>query len=101
MAAMSDDDDQSVTVDFDELDDASLPHFFSLMEDLQAAIERSGVGEFDGNADAMLYAYGPDAEALWAVMEPLVRGFGRPCEVELRLGPMEDDDAPTRVLALP
>jgi hypothetical protein len=71
------------------------------MDDLDGAIERSGVGEFDGNADATLFAYRPDAEALWTVMEPLVRGLGRPWEVELRLGSVDDEDAPTRVLTLP
>jgi hypothetical protein len=40
-------------------------------------IERSGVGEFDGNVigpdGAVLYMYGPDADAIWNAIEPVVR----------------------------
>jgi hypothetical protein len=45
---------------------------------LESAIAAARVGEYDGNAvavdgsEAMLYAYGPDADALWRVMEPIV-----------------------------
>ena len=46
-------------------------------------IERSGVGEFDGNVmgpdGAVLYMYGPDADAIWNAIEPVVRAA--------RLGP--------------
>lgn len=38
------------------------------------AIERAGVGEFDGNGigtdGAELFMYGPDGEALWQIVEP-------------------------------
>ena len=41
------------------------------------AIERAGVGEFDGNEigpdGATLYMYGPDADALWVAIESAVR----------------------------
>jgi hypothetical protein len=41
------------------------------------AIERAGVGEFDGNGigpdGAELYMYGPDGEALWQIVEPVLR----------------------------
>jgi hypothetical protein len=41
------------------------------------AIEQAGVGEFDGNEvgpdDAVLYMYGPDGDALWATVEPVLR----------------------------
>jgi hypothetical protein len=44
---------------------------------LTEAIERAGVGAFDGNefggGEVMLFAYGPDADALFAVMEPVLR----------------------------
>jgi hypothetical protein len=49
-----------------------------LVEDqLIEAIDNAGVGEFDGNlmgpGEVELYAYGPDADALFDVMEPILR----------------------------
>jgi hypothetical protein len=42
------------------------------------AIDASGVGEFDGNElgpdGAVLYMYGSDADRLWQVVEPVLRG---------------------------
>jgi len=41
------------------------------------AIEQAEVGEFDGNGigpgGAELYMYGPDGEALWEIVEPVLR----------------------------
>lgn len=41
------------------------------------AIDEAGVGEFDGNEvgpdGAVLYMYGPDADRLWEVIEPVLR----------------------------
>ena len=49
-----------------------------LIEDaIIEAIDRAGVGEFDGNevgSDGVtLYMYGPDADTLWAAIESVVR----------------------------
>jgi hypothetical protein len=53
---------------------------YELEDDLIAAVEAAGVGEYDGNefgeGEAALYAYGPDADALFAVMEPVITAFG-------------------------
>ena len=51
-----------------------------LLEDrLMQAIEESGAGEFDGNARGLgfldFYAYGPSADALFGVIEPVIRSF--------------------------
>jgi hypothetical protein len=86
--------DQSVRVSFAEgsVDD-DLPAFFELMERLDEVISAAGVGEFDGNMDEELIAYGPDAEALFAVMEPLLRAFpARPCTIELRAADDGEED---------
>jgi hypothetical protein len=56
-----------------------------LVEDpLIEAIAEHGVGEFDGHdialdgsGEVILYAYGPDADALWEVMEPILRAVPR------------------------
>ncbi|MGX1492603.1 hypothetical protein [Streptomyces tendae] len=58
---------------------------------MAAAVKRAGVGEVDGNefggGEAVLYAYGADAEALFKVMEPTLRGLPfRPVYVVLRQG---------------
>ena len=45
--------------------------------ELEAAIEESGSGEYDGDefgdGECTLYLYGPDADALWASVETVVR----------------------------
>lgn len=55
-------------------DDAGLD---SIEDPLIEAIENAGVGEFDGNEigpeEAVLYMYGPDGDALWAIIEPILR----------------------------
>ncbi|MEU3791895.1 hypothetical protein AB0F07_19130 [Streptomyces fructofermentans] len=58
---------------------------------MSTAVEDAGVGEFDGDefggGEVVLYAYGPDADALFAVMEPVLRGLPfRPAHVLLRRG---------------
>ncbi|MFC9462814.1 hypothetical protein [Streptomyces sp. NPDC056983] len=56
---------------------------------MTTAVEEAGVGEVDGNefggGEAVLYAYGADAEALFKVMEPTLRSLPyRPAHVVLR-----------------
>ncbi|WP_217549670.1 hypothetical protein [Streptomyces sp. GbtcB6] len=59
-----------------------------------AATREADVGEVDGNefggGKVVLYAYGPDADALFKVMEPTLRGLPfRPAHVVLRRGDHE------------
>ena len=48
-----------------------------LCEVLEKRLKDSGTGEFDGTDNApgfiQLYAYGPDAEAMFEIMEPVIR----------------------------
>ncbi|EMF52519.1 MULTISPECIES: hypothetical protein [Streptomyces] len=58
---------------------------------MAAAVEAADVGEVDGNefggGEAVVYAYGPDADALFKVMESTLRGLPfRPAHVVLRRG---------------
>lgn len=60
-------------------------------EAMATAAEEAGIGEVDGNefggGEAVVYAYGPDADALFKVMEPTLRGLPfRPAHVILRGG---------------
>ncbi|MFE5678835.1 hypothetical protein ACFQ7B_20515 [Streptomyces erythrochromogenes] len=65
---------------------------------LTEAIEQADVGEFDGNeyggGEVVLYAYGPDADALFAVMAPALTDLPfRPAHVVLRYGSVDDPSA--------
>ncbi|MFD8981680.1 hypothetical protein [Streptomyces sp. NPDC059564] len=65
---------------------------------LTEAIEQAEVGEFDGNeyggGEVVLYAYGPDADALFAVMAPILHDLPfRPAHVLLRYGSVDDPSA--------
>lgn len=70
----------------------------ALQKRLTTAIESADVGEFDGNefgrGTAALFAYGPDASRLFAVMKPELRAFStRPAHVGLRYGEADDPTA--------
>ncbi|MFD3970727.1 hypothetical protein [Streptomyces cyaneofuscatus] len=63
---------------------------------MTAAVEAAGVGEVDGNefggGEAVLYAYGADAGALFKIMEPTLRSLPfRPANVVLRRGSRESE----------
>lgn len=57
--------------------DADRDALYALEEQIEAAIEKAGAGEFDGNevgqGEWVLYAYGPDADRLWQAVEPALR----------------------------
>ncbi|MFD9216465.1 hypothetical protein ACIOWI_11510 [Streptomyces sp. NPDC087659] len=62
---------------------------------LEAAVAAAGVGEVDGNefggGEVVIFAYGPDAKALYRVMEPGLRALPlRPAHVVLRYGEPAD-----------
>ena len=75
-----------------------LSRLFALEEQLQEAIGAAAVGEFDGNevavdgSDGFLYMYGPDADALFEAVRPVLEGaaFMRGARVMLRYGPPQD-----------
>jgi len=64
----------------------------TLEDELVAVLEGSGLGEFDGDeagpGETALYLYGPDAGALFAGIEPLLRGnpLCRNARVVVRFG---------------
>jgi hypothetical protein len=75
-----------------------LDPLFALEEQLEKAIESEEVGEFDGDevaadgSDGFLYMYGPDADALFAVIKPMLEAspFMEGAVARLRYGPPED-----------
>jgi hypothetical protein len=78
---------------------------FTLEERLIKAISEARAGEFEGNQfgqnEVTLYAYGPDADRLYAAMEPVLRSFPpRPAQVVLRYGSADDHSAPHAVVQL-
>ncbi|MDX2038378.1 MAG: hypothetical protein SFX72_17145 [Isosphaeraceae bacterium] len=76
-------DDQAVLI---HLDATSLPDEIYSNYDLEQleqriahALQDSNVGEYDGNEysfdEVVLYMYGPDAEAMYQVIEPIVQDY--------------------------
>jgi hypothetical protein len=49
----------------------------ALEDQMQQAIEKASAGEFDGDefggGECVLFMYGPDADRLYAVIEPLLK----------------------------
>ncbi len=90
-------------VQFDYASD-SLDALFEVEERLEAAVAAAGTGDFDGDeiavdlSDGSLYLYGPDAEALFASVRPILETADclRDIRAILRFGPPEDD-TPERV----
>ncbi|MET8643481.1 hypothetical protein ABZX69_12495 [Streptomyces sp. NPDC004074] len=86
--------------DLGERDQWSL--VFAAERSAGAAVRAAGVGEVDGNefggGEVVIFAYGPDAKALYRAMEPHLRALPfRPAHVVLRYGEPADDVASERI----
>lgn len=98
--------EHAVIIHFDYAAD-SLDPLYDLEEQLEVVMADAGVGEFDGNEIAVdlshgsLYVYGPDADALFAVVRPLLAAAEcfRTARATLRYGPPEQG-VRERVVAL-
>jgi hypothetical protein len=72
----------------------NLDRLFELEDQLNEAISKAEVGEYDGNeiatdgSDGSLYMYGPDADRLLEVVEPIIRAssFMKGAQVRRRYG---------------
>lgn len=89
--------EHAVLVEFNYgLDD--LDPMYELEDALESLIDETGVGEFDGHeiavdmSDGRFYMYGPDADALFAAIEPTLMNasFMAGAKVTKRYGPPED-----------
>lgn len=88
---------QAVIVYFDYGSTDFAP-LFDLLDRLEALVDERAVGEVDGHevatdgTDGSLYMYGPDADALFAVVRPVLESiaFMKGARVKLRYGPPED-----------
>jgi hypothetical protein len=86
--------EQEVTVHF-LYGSTNLQHMYALEDELRHAISEAAVGEYDGHeipedgSDGFFYMYGPDAEALYRVIRPLLAGssFMHGATVTLWFGP--------------
>ena len=78
-----------------------LQALYTLEDRLTEAIEQAGVGEFDGNEVAIdlshgtFFMYGPNADALFAVVKPILQetSFMAGAEVIRRYGEADDPSA--------
>ena len=89
--------EHAVIVAFDYASE-SLEQLNALEDRLRVAIDGAGVGAFDGDeiasdlSDGTLYMYGPDADALFKVVQPILAGAScfRRASATLRFGPPQD-----------
>ena len=86
----------------------NLQHLYALEDSLRMAISEASAGEYDGRemaddgSDGTLYVYGPDAEALYRAISPVLAScpFMRGATVTLQFGPPKRK-TPKRVIELP
>lgn len=84
----------------------SLDPLFALEEELEEVLEGTGAGELDGHeiavdgSDGLLFLYGPDADALFAAIEPVLRKSAvmLGADATLRYGEPGEDDAKQRLI---
>jgi hypothetical protein len=86
--------EQAVVVHF-AYGSKDLQHLFALEAQLEAAIVKTKVGQYDGNevavdgSDGYLYMYGPSADRLFEVVKPILEAsqLMRGAKVKKRYGP--------------
>lgn len=92
--------DQAVIVSI-KTDQLDWDLVMDLEEKIEDALAESGAGELDGNdvgqGEYNIYMYGPDADRVWEVAEPVISGSGFPIpagsSVLRRYGDVNDDEA--------
>lgn len=85
---------------------SNLQPIFQLEDQLEEAISRAGVGEYDGNdvakngSDGVLYMYGPDGDKLFRVIKPILEStnFMVGATVIIRYGPPQSGIRENRVI---
>lgn len=86
----------------------STKELFDLEDLLESAIESAGVGDFDGDeiaadlSDGYLYMYGPDADVVYSVVEPILKSisFMKSAQVTLVYGEL-GKDVPRKIVLIP
>ena len=100
--------EQSLVIFFQYASDELGP-IFALEDDVAAAIEDAGAGEYDGHElalldehDAFLFMYGPNADALYQAVRPVIEASPllRGGEATLRYGAADDERAAERRISL-
>ena len=106
---LSEQDDEQVVIVHFEYSRADLAPLFELEERLVHALEASFVGVYDRNTVSVhgsrgsLSLYGPDAEKIFAVIQPLIADapFMRKAQAIIRYGSAQDEDAEQRLVSVP
>ena len=83
-------------------------HLFALEDVLRLTVAEAGVGHYEGHdvaedgSDGYYYLYGPDAEAIYRAIDPVLAGstFMKGAKVTLWFGPRRWR-TPKRVIQLP
>jgi hypothetical protein len=92
-----------------EYGSTDLSALFALEDQLDHAIQKTMVGELDGNevatdgSDGTLFMYGPDADVLFAAVRPILEAapFMRGARVVRRYGPPTAEDVLEVTVTLP
>jgi hypothetical protein len=99
--------EQAVMVHF-EYGSVDWAPFFAFEETLRERVDSSGAGDYDGNElatsgkDGYLYMYGPNADKLYALAEPLLKSCAllKNATVTLVYGKLGDNSVPRKVFRL-
>ena len=86
----------------------SLDPLFALEDELNEALEGTEAGELDGHeiavdgSDGFLFLYGPDADALFAAIEPILRKspLMPGADATLRYGGPDDEDLKQKLVKI-
>lgn len=86
----------------------SLDALFALEEELNDVLEGTDVGELDGHeiavdgSDGYLFLYGADADALFTVIEPILRksSIMQGADATLRYGDVDDPNVKQKFIAI-
>ena len=89
-------------------DSRPLDALFALEDELTAALEGKGIGTLDGNeiamdgSDGTLFLYGPDADALFAAIEPVLKSSAitQGGNATLRYGPAGQPNVMQKFVAI-
>jgi hypothetical protein len=89
-------------------DQRSLDPLVALEDELEEALDGTGAGELDGHeiavdgSDGLLFLYGPDADALFAAIEPVLRksAVTLGADATLRYGGPDDEDLKQKLVKI-
>lgn len=101
--------EHAVIIYFDNYGGTDLDRLHQVEDRLLEVIEKNGLGEYDGHeinvagTDGTLYMYGPNADAIFEAIKPILFDVDwlKEAKVRLRYGPPEDGVKERRIKLQP